>query len=59
MATDYKKYTWRNLGQKELKEIWFTAWGSYNPSNQTVDLSALDNFFVSVIFEDAIELTFI
>lgn len=45
MATDYKKYTWRNIGQKELKEIWFAAWGSYSPSNQTVDLSALSNFF--------------
>lgn len=45
MATDYKKYTWRNLGQKELKEIWFAAQGSYSLSNQTVSLTDLGNYF--------------
>lgn len=43
--TDYRKYTWRNLGQKELKEMWFAARGSYSTSNQTVNLSALGNYF--------------
>lgn len=43
---DYRKYTWRNLGQKELKEIWFAAKSSYSPvSNQTVSLSDLGNYF--------------
>lgn len=43
--TDYRKYTWRNLGQKELKEMWFAAQGSYSPSNQTVNLFGLGNYF--------------
>ena len=43
--TDYRKYTWRNLGQKELKEMWFAAQGSYSTSNQTVNLFDLGNYF--------------
>lgn len=43
--TDYRKYTWRNLGQKELKEMWFAARGSYSTSNQTVNLFDLGNYF--------------
>lgn len=43
--TDYRRYTWRNLGQKELKEMWFAAQGSYSTSNQTVNLFDLGNYF--------------
>ena len=52
--TDYRKYTWRNLGQKELKEIWFAARGTYRTSNQTVSLSALGNYFGTGDFKDSI-----
>lgn len=52
--TDYRKYTWRNLGQKELKEMWFAARGSYSTSNQTVSLSALGNYFGTGDFKDSI-----
>lgn len=51
--TDYRRYTWRNLGQKELKEMWFAAQGSYSTSNQTVSLSALGNYFGTGDFKDS------
>lgn len=52
--TDYRRYTWRNLGQKELKEMWFAARGTYSTSNQTVSLSALGNYFGTGDFKDSI-----